>query len=174
MKRLMIVDGYNVIHVGSRYKRLAERDLDRARIRLIEDLAALAMLADYDVIVVFDAAATGSKDRHRASVLGIEVWFTRGGESGDSLVERLAYEKCGDRPVTVVTSDFAQQKVVSKPGIDIKSSRALCEEVAEILDETARSYIESAKPGKRPRLEDRIDGAIKKTLDRLIRDFQNR
>lgn len=171
MKHLLIVDGYNLIHCGTRYKRLAEKDLDQARIRLIEDLAALAMLADYDVIVVFDAAATGNKERSRASVLGIEVWFTRGGESGDSLVERLAYEKSGGRSVTVVTSDYAQQKVVSKPGISVKSSRQLCEEVAQILEETTRSYIESAKPGKRPRLEDRIDGAVKKALDRLIRDF---
>lgn len=171
MKHLLIVDGYNLMHCGPRYKRLSEVDLDRARIRLIEDLAALATLSDYDVIVVFDAGATGNKDRSRASVLGIEVWFTRGGESGDSLVERLAYQSAGERPVTVVTSDYAQQKVVSKPGISVKSSRRLSEEISEVLEETARSYLESSRPGRRPRLEDRIDGAVKKALDRLIRDF---
>ncbi|MCL5292190.1 MAG: NYN domain-containing protein [Actinobacteria bacterium] len=171
MKQILIVDGYNLINHDARYKRVKEADLERARVRLVEDLAAVATLSDYDVIIVFDAGGTSNKERQTATILGIEVCFTRSGESADSVIERLSYELSAGRPVVVATSDYAQQKVVFRPGVIIKSARQLSMEISEVLREAGRSYIESRGPNRRPRLEDRIDGTVKRVLDKLIRDF---
>ncbi|MCL4498826.1 MAG: NYN domain-containing protein [Chloroflexi bacterium] len=171
MKTLLIVDGYNLINYHPRYMKIKESDLEASRVRAIEDLASLATLSDYDVIIVFDAAETENKERHRATILGVEVWFTRSGESADSVIERLSYDLSAERPVVVATSDYAQQKVVFRPGVTIKSARQLSNEIEELFAEAKRSYEEVKGPSHRPRLEDRIDRTVKTALDKLIRDY---
>lgn len=170
MRELMIVDGYNLMHYDPRYKRLKDVDLEMTRIKLVEDLAAMATLSDRDIVVVFDAAASAGKERQKAFILGIEVWFTRGGESADEVIERLSYDASAERRVVVATSDYAQQKVVFRPGVTVKSSRQLSEEMKELIDEARRYYAESTRSRRRPRVEDRIDGAVKRALDKLIRE----
>lgn len=171
MKRLLIVDGYNLINLRDPYRQVKEEDdLEASRVRLIEDLAAYATLSDLEIIVVFDAAEAGSRHRNKAKILGIEVWFTRGGESADTVIERLTYDLSQEREIVVATSDYAQQKAVSRPGVSIKSVRQLSEEMFHAMNEAKKSFQDSNRPGgRRVRLEDRIDAAIKATLDKMIR-----
>lgn len=170
MKRLLIVDGYNLINIGERYKEAKEDgDLEGSRVRLIEDLAAFATLTDVDIIAVFDAAGTGRNEQHKARILGIEVWFTRGGESADSVIERLAYDLSSEREIVVATSDYAQQKAVSRRGVSIKSARQLALEMLHALNEAKKTFEDVNRSGGRVRLEDRIDAAVKATLDKMIR-----
>jgi uncharacterized protein len=170
-KPLLIVDGYNLIHAVDRYKERMESDLESARAELVEDMAALSTLADYEVIVIFDAGATASRERHRASILGVQVVFTKKGESADAVIERFSYETSGTgRRVVVATSDYMQQKIVFRPGVSIKSARQLFLEMEDLFAETARGHREANRPRHMARLEERIDGAVKQALDKLIRD----
>ncbi|MHB0977546.1 MAG: NYN domain-containing protein [Candidatus Aquicultorales bacterium] len=169
MKPLLIVDGYNLIHFNPSYKKQMELDLESARAALIEDLAAFATLEDYDVTVVFDAGETDSKTRHKATILGVEVVFTRGGESADAVIERFSFETGGDRRVVVATSDYAQQKVVFRPGVTVKSARQLVSEIEQSFGEALSAASVPRGTRRMPMVEERIDRGVKAALDRLIK-----
>ncbi|HZD60014.1 MAG TPA: NYN domain-containing protein [Anaerolineae bacterium] len=164
MKRLLIVDGYNVIYTTDRYRKWREEDLELARVKLIEDLATLKALNDYDVVLIFDAAKTHSHGRHHAQILGIDVWFTRAGETADDMIERMVFASNYDGDTIVATSDYSQQKVIFRPGVLRKSSREL---VAE-LESTEKDLKSSFRKGAKFRLEDRLDSALRRALERII------
>jgi len=164
MKRLLIVDGYNVIYATDRYKKWRESDLELARIKLIEDLATLKALHDYKIVLVFDAAKTDARSRTNAQVLGIDVWFTRSGETADTLIEKMAARSEFEGDVVVATSDYSQQKVIFRPGVLRKSCREL---VAE-LEVTEQDIEVTAKKRARFCLEERLDSALRRALERIV------
>lgn len=165
MSRLLIVDGYNLIYATDRYRKWRETDLELARVKLIEDLAMLRALGDSKIMLVFDAAKTGSKSRHHAEILGIDVWFTRSGETADQMIERAVFQSESKGEVVVATSDYLQQKVTFKPGVLRKSARELINE----LESTEQELKTSSKESSRFRLEDRLDSALRKALERMVK-----
>ena len=56
-RRVLLVDGYNVIRLTPPYRDLAQRDLDSARVALVSDVAAYAG-DEWDATVVFDGGNT--------------------------------------------------------------------------------------------------------------------
>ncbi|MCL6471274.1 MAG: NYN domain-containing protein [Firmicutes bacterium] len=164
MKKLLIVDGYNLIYTTERYKKWRESDLELARIKLIEDLATLQTQGDYKVILVFDAAKTGAASRQHAEILGIDVWFTRTGETADRMIEQLVHQGDHEGDIVVATSDYTEQKVIFKPGVLRKSSRELLLE----LESTEKEIKSLSKKGGKFRLEERLDNALRTALERII------
>lgn len=164
MKKLLIVDGYNLIYATDRYKKWRDSDLELARVKLIEDLATLKALHDYEIVLVFDAAKTDARGRTNAQVLGIEVWFTRAGETADTMIEKMAARSRFEGDVIVATSDYSQQKVVFRPGVLRKSCREL---VAE-LESTEQDIESAAKKRARFRLEERLDSALRRAMERIV------
>jgi predicted RNA-binding protein with PIN domain len=164
MQKTLIVDGYNLIYATDRYRKWRESDLEMARIKLIEDLATLEALDSYKVILIFDAAKTSLQSSNHANILGIDVWFTRSGETADQMIERLVYQGELAGEVVVATSDYTQQKVTFKPGVLRKSAREL---VAE-FESTEKELKASSKKGGRFRLEERLDSALRHALERIV------
>ena len=118
-KRLLIVDGYNVLRSGSRYRWQPRADEDytddffnTARERLINDVANYAG-RDMGAIIVFDAADNELSEGSRTKIGGVQVIFSPAGQSADKVIEKLAYD-AGKRGVEtmVVTSDAAIQDTV--------------------------------------------------------------
>ena len=163
MNRLLIVDGYNLIHASERYLKWSKRDFEMARVKLIEDLAMLKATNDYDVTLVFDAAMTKSPNRSHTNILGIDVMFTKAGETADAMIERMVYNSKYDGDIIVATSDYTQQKVIFKPGVTRRSARELLVE----LDTQEREIKEQPKKSGRFRLEDRLDSAVRNALERI-------
>ncbi len=164
MTKLLIVDGYNLIYTTNRYKKWRDTDLELARVKLIEDLATLKTTQDYRIILIFDAAKTGMPSRHHVEILGVDVWFTRAGETADQMIERIVYQSNFEGDIVVATSDYTEQKVIFKPGVLRKSSREL---VAE-LESTENELKGSLKKVDRFRLEERLDTALRHALERII------
>lgn len=164
MAKLLIVDGYNLIYTTERYKKWRESDLELARIKLIEDLATLQTEGDYKVVLVFDAAKTGAASRQHAEILGIDVWFTRAGETADKMIEQLVHQSDYKGDIVVATSDYTEQKVIFKPGVLRKSSRELLLE----LESTEKEIRSLSKKSGKFRLEERLDKALRTALERII------
>ncbi len=164
MTKLLIVDGYNLIYTTNRYKKWRDTDLELARVKLIEDLATLETTGDYKIMLIFDAIKTGTPGRHHAKILGVDVWFTRTGETADQMIERIVYQSDFEGDVVVATSDYTEQKVIFKPGVLRKTSRELVAELESIEDELR---MPSKKTG-RFRLEERLDTALRHALERII------
>ncbi len=130
-KRLLLVDGYNVLRSGSRYRHVLHAgpnpDYDndafnRAREALINDVVAYAG-RDSDAIIVFDGADNEYSDGTVERIAGVRIMFSRAGDSADKVIEKLAWE-ARERGVEtmVVTSDASIQNTVFGGGVDRMSA----------------------------------------------------
>jgi predicted RNA-binding protein with PIN domain len=159
----VIVDGYNVIHATSRYREVAERDIEAAREVLIADVAAYAQ-GEVTATIVFDGAANPRSDGQAHSVAGVEVVFSAYRKDADTVVEDLAgtHRRAGEE-VLVVTSDAQTQWVVMGQGATRMSSA----ELVGNLDEMDGEMGEHASAGSgKATIEERIDEATRRRLRR--------
>jgi predicted RNA-binding protein with PIN domain len=164
--RYVIVDGYNVVFREPRYAALAERDLEAARARLVEDVALWAA-EDARAVVVFDAAGNPESDGRPHHVAGVTVLFSRAGQEADAVIEALAHRyRSAGRSVTVATSDAETQATVMGEGALRMSASELAAELAEARESAAQSFRGVRRGG---RLEDRIDPALRERLARWAR-----
>jgi predicted RNA-binding protein with PIN domain len=119
-ERLIIVDGYNLIHRTEQLKPGPERTLEQSRDKLLNLLAWAIGTGDARFIVVFDGAGGGGRDQRSARV---EVRFSRPPETADDVIRRLVEERI-DRGVrvTVVTADLEVARHARAMGADIALS----------------------------------------------------
>ena len=110
MKPLLLVDGYNVIGAWSVPK--AERlTIEESRERLVHMIADYAGFSGEEVVVVFDGHYTDRTTRSHMNAHGVEVVFTRHGESADNYIEAACAAAPRWRSVRVATSDAIEQTV---------------------------------------------------------------
>lgn len=139
-KKLLIVDGYNVLRSGSRYKRISSPDytddtFNTARERLINDVINFAG-RDYKAIIVFDGAQNEFSSGSTEKRAGVQIMFSRAGESADKVIEKLSHD-ARERMIEtlVVTSDATIQDTVFGGGVDRMSADGFSQEVGMYYDD---------------------------------------
>ncbi len=110
----LVIDGYNLLHVGRSPKSLADLDVERKR--LISLLAAYRRQRLCEITVVFDGWQTGWVTEQREKERGIDLVFSKRGEKADEVIKRMVSQRGAG--VVVVTSDreisrFAERMSVS-------------------------------------------------------------
>ncbi|WP_283170815.1 NYN domain-containing protein [Curtanaerobium respiraculi] len=143
-KKLLIVDGYNILRSGSRYRHLQQAEdftyevLNKVREALINDVIAY-MGRDYArAYVVFDSGSNQESDGTEEVVGGVHVVFSGANRSADTAIEKLAHDgRERGWEVMVVTSDATIQDTVFGLGVDRMSADGFSRE-ADLLDEEAR------------------------------------
>ena len=149
-KRILIVDGFNVLRSGSRYKNVSldmpDYDHDwfnRAREKLVNDVVHFAG-REYRATVVFDGGGNEESTGTVQKVGGVGVVFSPAGSSADKLIEKMAHEgRDNGYEVLVVTSDASIQDAVFGLGVDRMSAEGFSIEIDRyyhdaILDETPK------------------------------------
>ena len=121
----LIVDGYNLLYLSD----IDREDLPYARERLIDDLAAYQAYADRKVIVVFDGYRRSENEGSSYKTGGLEVVYTRTGQTADAYIEKLVHDLKRDYSITVATSDALIQNSVFAQGAMRVSSRTLRSEI---------------------------------------------
>lgn len=142
-KRKLIVDGFNVLRSGSRYRDiigpLPDWDHDafnRAREALINDVACYAG-REWQATIVFDGGGNEESTGEALSIGGVRIVFSPKGMSADSVVEKLAYEAhAGGFEALVVSSDASIQDVVFAMGIERMSADGFSRELNRYDEET--------------------------------------
>lgn len=147
-EKVLIVDGFNVLRSGSRYKNVSldmpdyEHDwLNRAREMLIDDVVHFAG-RDWDATIVFDGGGNVESIGEQQTIGGVKVMFSPAGTSADSVIEKLAHQaRDHGREVFVVTSDATVQDTVFGSGVDRMSAEGFSIELDRYrhdaaLDET--------------------------------------
>lgn len=172
-RRLLIVDGYNVLRSGSRYARIELPDytddtFNQARERLINDVVDFAG-PDRAAVIVFDAANNAyAATESDTAIGGVRVMFTRRGQSADRLIEKLAYD-AKERGVEtlVVSSDAGIQDAVFGGGVDRMSAAGFCQE----MELHAREVREENSPkiARKSTIEERVSPDMAMRL-RELRD----
>ena len=125
--RWLIIDGYSLLHRMEAPRGRARGVGETARQRLIRRIEELTgNLADR-VTIVFDGTGEKTSAQEAAAV---EVLFSPGDKTADTVIERLVHESPDAAGILVVTSDRAERDTVSASGAQSMSCGdflALCD-----------------------------------------------
>jgi len=141
----LIIDGYNVMHAASEYRRLLADDIDVARARFINDLTSLAH-EEGRVTVVFDGGGNPASDGAPHHIGGLAVLFSPAGITADTVVEALA-QRARERgePAMVVTSDRATRDAVRSGTVSVKSAESFVDDIRRSLSDATAEGRSSRK-----------------------------
>lgn len=167
MKRILIVDGYNMIGAWPELRQLADTSLEDARDKLIEMLADYQGYSGKKVIIVFDA--------HQVPGLGVkykqhrlDIRYTKAKETADELIERLVTLLTGHRTeIIVATSDQVEQSVTFGKGALRLSARELLLSIQESQQNIKRHI--DASPNQRNTFDSKLSNELKSTLEKWRR-----
>lgn len=169
-RRILIVDGYNVINAR---KGGAAGALADARDALLHELADYAGYSGQKVILVFDAWLSDRMQRTEEVYGPVTVVYTRKGETADRYIERVCDDLARDIDlrrveVRVATSDGLEQTIVLGRGAIRLSARELMTEMAQMRahgpDGAARGM-----EGRRNPIGDHLPDHVRRRLDEMRR-----
>ena len=137
-EKCLIVDGYNIIFAWKDLAKTAESDLSAARRRLCDRLTSYASFTKTRLILVFDSYRQPGSEKYQDA--GIQVVFTREGETADAYIQDLAARFGGNYRVSVASSDGLVQLSALGSGVLRVSARELEETVNRAAEEMKKYY----------------------------------
>src|SRR5262249_18834237 len=142
--RLVVIDGYNLIHRAPELKPGPDRSLRESRDKLLNLLSWALGAGGAGFPVVADGGEGGGKSARDAASGRVEVRYSRPPETADDLIRRIVEDQIErvDR-LTVVTSDIEVARHARAMGADISISDLF---LASALGPTRRSEGEEEKP----------------------------
>ena len=123
----LIVDGYNMIFAWEDLAETAKHDLSAARRHLKDLLTGYAAFRKCRTILVFDSYRQPGSEKYQDA--GIQVVFTREGETADAYIQNLAAQFGGNYRVSVASSDGLVQLSALGSGVLRVSARELRQEI---------------------------------------------
>jgi predicted RNA-binding protein with PIN domain len=145
----LIIDGYNLLHKVEKLARLLGTDIQAARHRLVRMVEATALRMAHQTTIVFDGREAGSDPALTSEQ--IEVFFSPGHLSADTIIERLVCKAPNPGQTLVVTSDHAEHDTVSSAGAQTMSSEDF---MARCQTEGKHRPSKRTPLGKEPKLGD--------------------
>ncbi|MFH1995848.1 MAG: NYN domain-containing protein [Candidatus Omnitrophota bacterium] len=107
MKRLLIIDGYNVIRRNRIFEGFIKKSLQDSREHLIRITASFKerkALFD-EAVIVFDGQGNSDTMKRHGSYGGVTLVFSSAARSADDTIRAIIQERCGDCSITVVSDD---------------------------------------------------------------------
>ncbi len=145
----LIIDGYNLLHQVPELARMLGTDIQAARHRLVRMVEETAHAMAQQITIVFDGREAGS-DAALASKY-LEVFFSPGNLSADTVIERLVCKAPNPDKTLVVTSDHAEHDTVSSAGAQTMSSEDF---MARCKADAKKSISKRTPRNKEPKLGD--------------------
>ncbi|MEW6375517.1 MAG: NYN domain-containing protein [Thermodesulfobacteriota bacterium] len=127
----LIIDGYNLLHVGRSLIKLSPIELQWERDRLIDQLSKYQQIKPWKITVVFDGWQGGWSTEKRDKKKGIELIFSKLGEKADDVIKRLVREKGSG--AMVVTSDREVSKYAERMAVAVIPSGQFKKKIARTL-----------------------------------------
>lgn len=128
----LLVDGHSIIFAWPELRQLHERRTSLAREALSRQLRDYQDWTGVRVVVVFDGrGAVISKEAEPGE---IQVFYSRAGQTADSIIERLASKYAERFRLLVATGDYLEQETASACGAETVSPEGL------------RDLLEDARP----------------------------
>ena len=160
-KKLLLVDGYNVLRSGARYRDAfrnpdyTDDTFNTARERLINDVINFVG-RDTRAIIVFDGGDNEFSTGEAQTVGGVRVMFSPAGQSADKVIEKLAHDARERQVETmVVTSDATIQDTVFGLGVDRMSADGFSHEIGMYYSDVELD--DTPKVAYKRTVADRID-----------------
>ncbi|MFV0338925.1 MAG: NYN domain-containing protein [Chthoniobacterales bacterium] len=112
--RVLIVDGHSVIFQWEDLRRTHTRNTANARDKLIQILTRYQDCTGIHVAVVFDGK--GCKVGRADEPHGIQVFYSKSGQTADTIIERLVAKYGQTFQIEVVTDDNMERQTVATFG----------------------------------------------------------
>ena len=119
----LIVDGHSVIFAWPELRALHERRTSLARDALVRKLRDYQDWSGVRTVVVFDGK--GSAVDASSYPGEIQIFYSRAGQTADTIVERLASKYGSQFKLLVATSDYMEQETVAACGAECISAEGL-------------------------------------------------
>ncbi len=123
LDRYLIVDGHSVIFAWPDLRSLHERRTSLAREELIKRLRHYQDWTGIHVVLVFDGK--GADITNQAEPHDIQIFYSRAGQTADSIVERLAGKYAERFHLTIATSDNLERETAAAFGAECISPEML-------------------------------------------------
>ncbi len=121
--RYLIVDGHSVIFAWPELRKLQARRSALAREALLKQLRHYQDWTGVRVVIVFDGK--GKKIDASSEPGEVQIFYSRTGQSADSIIERLASKYAKRFELMVATCDSFEAETVQACGADWISPEAL-------------------------------------------------
>lgn len=135
----LIIDGYNLLYAWNTLKEIAKESIESARDELISYVSNYQGYRNIKVLLVFDGHHQpynqGSSFRHG----GLDVVYTRTGQSADQYIERKVYELKNKYSLTVATSDGLIQNSILANGAKRMSGIELISKLKNVNSDALNS-----------------------------------
>jgi predicted RNA-binding protein with PIN domain len=125
----LLVDGHSIIFAWPELRLLHARRTSLAREALIRQLRDYQDWSGVRVVVVFDGRGTAIS--HEADPGEIQIFYSRDGQTADSIIERLASKYAERFDLVVATGDYLEQETASASGAETVSPEGLRERLQE-------------------------------------------
>jgi len=112
--QILIIDGHSVIFQWAELRGLHERKGFAARERLVHLLSRYQDISGVTVAVVFDGK--GKQPSKDVETQTIQVFYSKSGQTADSIIERLVAKYASTHAVVVATDDFMERQTVEAFG----------------------------------------------------------
>lgn len=131
----LLVDGYNIIFAWDDLKKMAENNLESARVKLMEILCNYQGYIKCTLIVVFDAYRVKGNPGSVSKYNNIYVVYTKEAETADQYIEKTVHKIGPNNNVTVATSDALEQVIIFGAGAARMSAAGLRADINRVDSE---------------------------------------
>jgi len=159
----IVVDGYNVIYADDDLRRIAIKDLERARREFLSRIAKYVHGKELSVTVVFDGRG-GMTDAETIVPRKLQAVYSAAHQTADELIVSIVTASRNPRSYIVVTSDRAHiQPAVAERGCRVVESRTFLHQLARKSRKSSEKRDEDKPRGREDtdywlrRFEDDVD-----------------
>ena len=166
------IDGYNVIHHSSLLKPLAVQNFEAARDALIEKVGRFCAATGSLAKIVFDGR--GRQIQPLSPSLqypGLEVLYSPGHQSADTVIERIVYKSPNRRNVIVVSADRGIRDLCRGLNALVMEPDNFLASVREADTDTRITLERIGRPDSLLRVEERLDDAALAKLAKIRREI---
>ncbi len=126
----LLVDGHSIIFSWPELRLLHDRRTSLARDALVRNLRDYQDWSGVKVVVVFDGR--GATVSQTTEPNEIQIFYSRAGQTADSIIERLASKYAERFQLVVATGDYLEQETASACGAETVSPEGLRELIDEV------------------------------------------
>jgi predicted RNA-binding protein with PIN domain len=119
----LLVDGHSIIFAWPELRKLHQRRTSLARDELVKLLRDYQDWTGVRVVVVFDGR--GEETAEHSHPHEVQIFYSRKGQTADSVIERLAGKYAQRFRLFVATADLLEQETTSASGAEAISPEML-------------------------------------------------
>ena len=134
-RRLVILDGYNLIYSWDSLKATAAYSLEKAREDLMDILSNYVAYTKTELVLVFDAYLVPEGEGSEFMHDGYKVVYTKADQTADAYIEKMMHDMGPDYSIRMVTGDKLLQFSAVHSGISRMTAREFFDEVTQVGNE---------------------------------------